>query len=259
MSNSLPSRDALLVFDKVSIAYPSRHPVPVLDNFSLQVSAGTFLTVVGPSGCGKSSLLHCTAGFLRPLSGAVLLGRKPILEPTLEIGFVSQRYSLFPWLTVEANIAFGLRTQKRPEDEVHHAVDHLLDVIGLTTQRHYYPEQLSGGMQQRVALARAMAPKPPVLLLDEPFSALDAENRQKMRDLLLLLWMQDGTTVLFVTHDIEEALMLGDKVLMLKPTGGLSATLDVPFQRPRARKLPYSDEFQGLADSISRNYGSAWQ
>jgi ABC-type nitrate/sulfonate/bicarbonate transport system ATPase subunit len=256
MNDILPARDPLLVFDQLTVSYRNGSSTPVLDKFSLKIEAGKFLSVVGPSGCGKSTLLHATGGFIKPSSGAIHLGGELIQGPSLRVGFVSQRYSLFPWLTVEDNIAFGLRSQGRPDDEMRAAVDRLLEVIGLTSQRRYYPEQLSGGMQQRVALARAMAPEPPVMLLDEPFSSLDAETRQRMRELLLRLWTEHQTTILFVTHDIEESLLLADRVLLLEGKSGPARTLEVPFPRPRAHSLPLIEPFQKLVETISQHYGA---
>jgi len=255
MGDIPPSSMPLLVYDQLTVSYPNARNTPVLKQFCLKIEAGTFLAVVGPSGCGKSTLLHTTAGFIRSDSGSIRLRGQLILQPSLQVGFVSQRYALFPWLTVEDNIAFGLRSQKQSEKVISETVNHLLDVIGLKAQHAYYPEQLSGGMQQRVALARAMAPKPSVLLLDEPFSALDSDNRQKMRDLLLRLWMEHGTTILFVTHDIEEGLLLADRVLMLEHKGGSACTLDIPFLRPRGQNLLHTEPFQLMIESISRHYG----
>jgi ABC-type nitrate/sulfonate/bicarbonate transport system ATPase subunit len=256
MSDAPSPRDPVLVFDRLTVSYRNGTKIPVLNEFSLELKTGEFLAVVGPSGCGKSTLLYATAGFIKPDNGSIRLKGRLILEPSLQIGFVSQRYALFPWLTVEDNIGFGLRSQEQNNLKTRQTVDHLLEVIGLRAQRAYYPEQLSGGMQQRVALARAMAPNPVVLLLDEPFSALDSHNRQKMRDLLLHLWTDRGTTVLFVTHDIEEALLLGDNVLMLEADAAQAHTLRVPFPRPRLHTLLRDEAFRSLLNSISRQYGA---
>lgn len=248
MSDS--ASEQFLVFENVTIAYQNGSTVPVLERFSFTLEAGVFLAVLGPSGCGKSSLLHATAGFLRPAAGSIRLKGKAITRPSVMTGFVSQHYALFPWLTVESNIAFGLRSESRPEAEIAESVDRLLDVVGLAARRHYYPDQLSGGMQQRVALARAMALNPPLLLLDEPFAALDAETRRRMQDLLLHLWAERATTIMFVTHDIQEALWVADRILLLT-AGGQIRTIDVPFPRPRQRGLESAADFQRLQASIS--------
>jgi ABC-type nitrate/sulfonate/bicarbonate transport system ATPase subunit len=256
MSDFPSPRDPILVFDRLTVSYRNGARVPVLNEFSLKLKTGEFLAVVGPSGCGKSTLLYAAAGFIKPDDGSILLKGQLVTEPSLQIGFVSQRYALFPWLTVEDNIAFGLRSQEQGSPRIRQTVDDLLAVIGLRAQRVYYPEQLSGGMQQRVALARAMAPNPAVLLLDEPFSALDSHNRHKMRDLLLRLWTDRGTTILFVTHDIEEAILLADTVLMLEPNAEQAHTIGVPFPRPRLHSILREDAFLDLLNSISRQYGA---
>ena len=226
----------LLELAAVTVVYPNGPTAPILEDFSLTVESGTFLAVVGKSGSGKSTLLHTIAQFLRPVSGSIRLKRAAITEPGIDIGFVGQRYALFPWLTVEDNVAFGLRSQRRPDAEIRRSVAHLLDVVGLSAYMRYYPEQLSGSMQQRAALARAMAPNPSLLLLDEPFSALDTETPRRMRELLLCLWRGRSTTIIFVNHDIEEALLLADKVLILTPGSGRAQTIEVPFPRPRSRE-----------------------
>ena len=244
----------LLVFDQVTLGYPGTRTLPVLNDFSLTVDAHTFVSVVGPSGCGKSTLLHATAGFIPPLSGSIRLLGQPIEAPGLDIGFVSQRYALFPWLTVEENVAFGLRSQQRPDSDIKEIVSGLLQTVGLDGRRSYYPEQLSGGMQQRVALARAMAPHPRLLLLDEPFSALDTQTRRRMHELLLQLWRQHSTTILFVTHDIQEALVLADRLVMLTTMQGEAKTLDVPFARPRTQETMASDVFRHLETIIASQF-----
>jgi NitT/TauT family transport system ATP-binding protein len=256
MSDTSPHNDPLLVFDELTVSYRNGRRAAVLQRFSLQVESGKFLAVVGPSGCGKSTLLHATAGFIKSDSGSIYLRGHVISEPSLQVGFVSQRYALFPWLTVAGNIAFGLRSQNLPDGAICQTVNHLLEVIGLAPQRDYYPEQLSGGMQQRVALARALAPEPPVLLLDEPFSSLDSETRHRMRELLLRLWAEHRTTILFVTHDIEEALLLADRLLMLEQDAGPARTMDVPFSRPRARPISQMEAFHDMVETISRHYGA---
>ncbi|MEI7867984.1 MAG: ATP-binding cassette domain-containing protein [Candidatus Methylumidiphilus sp.] len=256
MNSATPStKPPPLIFEDVTIAYSNDH-LPVIANFSLIVEAGSFWAIVGPSGCGKSSLLHATAGYIRPVSGSICIGRHPILEPSLQVGFVSQRYALFPWLTVEENIVFGLRSQNLSEQIVQNSLEHLLEVIDLRSKREYYPEELSGGMQQRVALARSMAPNPPVLLLDEPFSALDTINRINMRKLLLRLWSENQTTILFVTHDLEEALLLADKLLILNTSRESMISMDIPFPRPRHLEMTHSEAFHNLLKTTSAHFGA---
>jgi len=255
MNDSYPANKPLLVYDQLTVTYLSRGiRIAILESLSLKLETGEFLAIVGPSGCGKSTLLNVTAGFKMPESGTIRLKGKLISKPSLQIGFVSQSYVLFEWLTVEDNIAFGLQSQKHSKKEIRQIVDNLLEVIGLTAQRAYYPAQLSGGMQQRVALARSIASEPPVLLLDEPFSALDSETRIKMHELLLRLWTDHNTTILFVTHDIEEALILADRVLMLEKNGKPVSTRDIPFIRPRPRSIIHTEQFQIMAGEILSHY-----
>jgi len=257
MNSIYISNKPLLVYDQLTVSYLSKGiRTTVLDRFSMKLEAGKFLAIVGPSGCGKSTLLNATAGFIMPDSGSILVEEQLVSKPSLKIGFVSQSYVLFEWLTVEENIAFGLQSKKLLDEEIRNTVSSLLEVIGLTEQREYYPAQLSGGMQQRVALARAIAPEPPLLLLDEPFSALDSETRIKMRELLLRLWTEHRTTVLFVTHDIEEALILADRVLMLEKKSNAINTIDVPFTRPRPHAIIHTVEFQCMAEKILFHYES---
>jgi ABC-type nitrate/sulfonate/bicarbonate transport system ATPase subunit len=255
MNDLYPINEPLLVYNQLTVSYLSKGiRTTVLDSFFLKLESGKFLAVVGPSGCGKSTLLNATAGFIMPDSGSIHLKGQLVSKPSLQIGFVSQSYVLFEWLTVEENIAFGLQSKKLPDKEIRQTVSSLLEVIGLTEQRGYYPSQLSGGMQQRVALARAIAPEPPVLLLDEPFSALDSETRIRMRELLLRLWTEHGTTILFVTHDVEEALILADRVLMLEKNGSPVSTMDVPFPRPRPHSIIHTEQFQSMAEKILFHY-----
>lgn len=246
--------DPLLLLDDVTVGYKNRR-APVLDRLSLAVEPSGFLAVVGPSGCGKSTLLHAIGGFLRPVSGSIRLRGVPVTEPGPQIGFMGQQYALFPWLTVEGNVAFGLRSKRVSQRETEETVDHLLNTVGLREYRRYYPEQLSGGMQQRAALARAMALRPALLLLDEPFSALDTETRRNMRDLLLGLWAASSTAIIFVTHDVEEAVLLGSRVLVLNARNGQTRVIDVPFPRPRAHDLEHTTAFRQVVEMVTPESG----
>jgi NitT/TauT family transport system ATP-binding protein len=246
----------VLELERLTVQYSRRGSGAVLKGLSLAVEAGAFLSIVGPSGCGKSTLLHAIAGFLQGwghvhVDGTVRLRGKTIAQPGIELGYVGQRYTLFNWLTIEQNIAFGLRHRGLSETELRLRVERLLAEIGLTAHAHAWPEQLSGGMQQRAALARAMAPGPAVLLLDEPFSALDTETRRKMQALLLRLWGGRETVILFVTHDIDEALLLSDRVMVLSATGQALDMIEVPFSRPRATGIEHTMEFRALYDRIA--------
>ena len=250
MSDASQPICSILEIDSLTVRYKNSDSVPVLSNVSLKIVAGELLAIIGQSGCGKSTLLHTVAGFIKPDSGRVMLNGRPHTEPSIQIGFISQRCSLFPWLTVEDNIAFGLRSQRTPEDQIQNTVNSLLKIVQLDDRRHYYPDQLSGGMQQRVALARSVAPEPAVLLLDEPFSALDSEIRKRMQDLLLQLWDQHRTTMVFVTHDIDEATTIADRILVLSQFDAPRA-VKVPFSRPRSPSLFRTQPAYTFLDSIS--------
>ena len=210
----------------------------VLDRFSIEVGPGELIAIVGPSGSGKSTLLRLIAGLDRPDSGTILAGGEPVDGPSADRGLVFQDPSLFPWLTVRRNLEFGPAARgrlrrDRPE------VDAFLKLVGLEAFADQYPHQLSGGMAQRAALARALVNRPRILLLDEPFGALDPFTRLRMQEEVLRLWRARGTTIVMVTHDIDEAIALGDRiVLMTPPPGRVEAILEVPLDRPRDRIAP---------------------
>ncbi|MEV8530577.1 ABC transporter ATP-binding protein [Streptomyces sp. NPDC051211] len=199
----------------------SRRPaVPVLAGAELEFAAGSFTALLGPSGCGKSTVLGTVAGFVRPSAGRVTVGGVPVDGPGPDRGVVFQHYALFPWRTARGNVEFALKRLGLPRAERRRRALAALDEVGLADGAEKYPAQLSGGMQQRVALARALAAEPEVLLMDEPFGALDALTRTRMQALLRQLWQRAGTTVLFVTHDIDEALALAERVVVLGGSPG---------------------------------------
>ncbi|MCX5380109.1 ABC transporter ATP-binding protein [Streptomyces sp. NBC_00091] len=193
---------------------------PVLERTDLVFPAGSFTALLGPSGCGKSTVLNTVAGFVRPTSGRVTAGAGAVEGPGPDRGVVFQHYALFPWRTARGNVEFALKRLGLPRRERRERALEALAEVGLADGAHKYPAQLSGGMQQRVALARALAARPEVLLMDEPFGALDALTRTRMQDLLRRLWQRSGTTVLFVTHDIDEALALAGRVVVLGASPG---------------------------------------
>jgi NitT/TauT family transport system ATP-binding protein len=213
-----------------------------LQDVTLGVADGQFVSILGPSGCGKSTLLRILDGLASADRGEVLMDGKPIVQPTQERGFVFQSFNLFPWRTVRANIEFGLEVKRVPRPERRHVSDRLIELVGLAGFDRKYPHELSGGMQQRVGIARALAIDPAVLLMDEPFGALDAQTREDMQDELLRIWAAERKTVLFVTHSIEEAIYLSDRVVVMTPRPGrILHIVDVPFDRPRSethRTLP---------------------
>jgi len=224
---------AKIVVDRVRKSF-RRGGTVALDACSLEITENELVCVIGPSGCGKTTLLRIVNGLIRPDNGRVLLGNEEISGPRRDVAMVFQHFGLFPWKTVYDNIAYGLRVQRRPEAEIREAVPHYIDAIGLSGFEHTYPYQLSGGMQQRVGLARALAINPSVLLMDEPFGALDAQTRELMQEELLRLWRMQPKTLLFVTHSIDEAIILGSRVaLMSGRPGRIMEILDVDIPRPR--------------------------
>lgn len=211
-------------------------PVTALQDLSLTVNRGELVCLIGPSGCGKSSLLNLIAGFLKPTMGEVLVEGQPVTAPGPERAMVFQDPALFPWLSVAGNIEFVLRMQRHPRARREEARRRLVRLVGLEGFEHAHPHELSGGMRQRVAIARALALEPRVLLMDEPFGALDAQTRERLQEELLRLWQETGTTIVFVTHSVEEAAYLGDRVIVLseRPARVLEE-VPVDITRPRSR------------------------
>lgn len=225
--------------------------IQVLNNITIHVRSGEILSLLGPSGCGKSTLLHLASGFEKADEGQILFEGTPVTGPGVERGMIFQTPELFSWLTVRDNIAFGPKRARFPKGEIREKTEAYLDLIGMTDFQNYYPNQLSGGMQQRVALARALIMKPKLLLMDEPFSALDYQARLEMQGLMLKLWNEYRPSILFVTHDIEEALFLSDRVLVLsKRPGKIIRELPVPFPRPRTPGLIKEVSFHHMKSVI---------
>jgi sulfonate transport system ATP-binding protein len=214
-------------------------PLNVLDSVDLSVAPGEFLTIVGASGCGKSTLLRLIAGLDTGFQGEIILDGERVTRPSLDRGLVFQEPRLFPWLTVAQNIALGLLNAGLSKAARNRAVSEHIALVGLTGFQDAYPHQLSGGMAQRVAIARGLVNRPGVLLLDEPFGALDALTRARLQDELQRIWAAEGITMLLVTHDVEEAVYLGDRVVVMAPRPGrIAATFDVLQPRPRDRSSP---------------------
>ncbi|PYM21986.1 MAG: sulfonate ABC transporter ATP-binding protein [Candidatus Rokuibacteriota bacterium] len=219
-------------------------PTRALEPTSLAVADNDFIGVLGPSGCGKSTLLRIVAGLDVPTTGRVLLDGAPVTGPGADRGMVFQSYTLFPWLTVKDNICFGLREKGVPAAEQERVAAHYIARVGLEGFERHYPKMLSGGMQQRTALARALANEPKILLLDEPFGALDNQTRSLMQELLLGIWESERKTVLFVTHDIDEALFLANRVaVMTARPGRIKTDLAIDLPHPRHYTVKTSPEF----------------
>ncbi|MBI3574094.1 MAG: ABC transporter ATP-binding protein [Gammaproteobacteria bacterium] len=209
---------------------------------SLDVRPGEFVCLLGPSGCGKSTLLNCVAGFVKPTVGSVKLDGALVVKPGPDRGMVFQQHSLFPWKTVRDNVAFGPLMAKQGKSEAYSIARTLLGMVGLSAYENSYPGVLSGGMKQRVGITRALANYPNVLLMDEPFGALDAQTRAMMQENLLQIWGEFGITVIFVTHDIDEAVFLADRIIVMSASPGqLIADIKVDLPRPRAVEV-VSDE-----------------
>ena len=223
----------------------------VLDDIDLHVAAGSFTCIVGASGCGKSTLLNMIGGLQEPTQGSLTVGGVEVEGPGVDRGMVFQSYALYPWLTVRRNIEFGLRMAKVGREARRKVSDGLLAEMGLTDFADSYPRELSGGMRQRVAIARSLATDPPVMLMDEPFGALDALTRISAQRLLLDIWQRHRRTIVFVTHDINEALLLGDQVVVLSTSPGrVRRVFDVDFERPRSPAVATTPEFVALREEV---------
>jgi ABC-type nitrate/sulfonate/bicarbonate transport system ATPase subunit len=235
-----------LQLNNITMTFTTRRGdlVTAVDDLSLHVGDRELVSIVGPSGCGKSTVLRVVAGLIRPDSGSVLLDGQPITSPGADRGMVFQTYTLFPWLTVQGNVEYGLKLKRMPAAERERIARDYLEKVGLKGFERSYPKELSGGMMQRVAIARALANDPKVLLMDEPFGALDAQTRTIMQEMLVQLWQQTPKTILFITHDIDEALFLSDRVyVMTARPGRIKQTLTVELPRPRTFDMTTSPGF----------------
>jgi len=226
--------------------------VLAVSDVSLAVEDGEFLAIVGPSGCGKTTLLNIVAGLLPYEEGVVSIDGKQVKGPGVDRAVVFQHSSLLPWRTIAGNVRYGMEMQRRfDEATMHQRTDHFVKMVGLSGFERHYPNELSGGMQQRVNLARALAADPKVLLMDEPFAALDAQTREFMQAELLKIWSQDRKTVLFITHQINEAVYLADRVAVMSARPGrLKGVFKIPFGRPRTLSLKRDPQFLEIEDSI---------
>ena len=225
-----------------------------IDDLSVDIGAGEFFVIVGPSGCGKTTLLRILAGLDKPSQGSIIV-QAPKAPGRPENSMVFQGDSLFPWMTVWDNAAYGLRMRRAPASQVKNVVGHYLDRTGLTKFANSYPHQLSGGMRQRVSIARAFANDPEILLMDEPFSALDAQNKLLLQEELLRIWEEHKKTVVFITHSVDEAVILGDRIMiMTAQPGQVKSMVKVPFARPRnVMELQGNAEFGSLIHEIWMN------
>lgn len=222
-----------------------------VQQLSMTIRDGEFVCIVGPSGCGKTTLLHMVAGFEQATTGRIVLDGVEINKPGADRAVVFQQPTLFPWLTVYQNVAFGLRIGNLGQKDYDARVHEYLKIMGLQGFEHHAPYHLSGGMQQRVAIARALITQPKILLMDEPFGALDAQTRTDMQRFLLELWQDLRPTVLFITHDVEEAVLLGDRVIVMTARPGrIARDFAIPFSRPREWELALTPEFLALKKEV---------
>jgi NitT/TauT family transport system ATP-binding protein len=222
-----------------------------LDRLSLDVADGEFVTVVGPSGCGKSTALNIAAGLVEPSSGEVLVDGRSVRGPGPERGMIFQQYALFPWLTVRENVEFGLRIAKKDAKQRREIAQRFIDLVGLSQFADALPKTLSGGMKQRCAIARAYAVNPTILLMDEPFGALDALTRVQMQDQLLDTWSRERRTVMFITHDVDEAVYLANRVIVMAARPGrLYEVIPVDLPYPRTEEIRLSPEFAAIRNRV---------
>ena len=237
--------------DHLEKIYPGSPPVQALQNIHLDIAPGEFVALLGPSGCGKSTLLNIIASFEQPTSGQLTVGGKAIHAPGPDRGVVFQEAALFPWLTVWENIVFGPKAQGLPAAEYESRAEEMLLITGLKDFRNHLPIQLSGGMRQRVGIARVLTLGSKILLMDEPFGALDAQTRLTMQELLLSVWDRLKPTIIFVTHDIDEALFLADKIYVMSARPGrMETVLDTHLPRPRQIEMTTMPEFNEMKRRI---------
>jgi NitT/TauT family transport system ATP-binding protein len=242
----IQARDITLVFKS-----KDREPITALRGFNLEVGKGEFVSIVGPSGCGKSTFLNLLLGLIKPDSGEMTLAGSPISGPGQERAMVFQEFGLLPWRTVRANVELGLELKRIASPERAQRATELITLVGLKDFEHHYPHELSGGMKQRVGLARALATEPEVLLMDEPFAALDAQTRDLMQTELLQIWERTKKTVLFVTHSIEEAAYLSDRVIIMTARPGRAKeTLEIRLPRPRDYEMRLTPQFNDIKSRI---------
>jgi NitT/TauT family transport system ATP-binding protein len=247
MSHATVRQGKVTVTD-FSLSYDTLEgPVEAVCDASIRVDPGEFVSIIGPSGCGKSTLLNAVAGFLKPTHGTVAVDGEPVARPSADRGMVFQQYSLFPWKTVRENVEFGLKMKGMERSTREASARTLLGLAGLLAFENQYPDSLSGGMKQRVGIIRTLATSPKVLLLDEPFGSLDAQTRLIMQQILTNMWQRLKTSVLFVTHDIDEAIFLSDRVYcMTARPGAIKAEIAIPLERPRQQSMMMSSEFLAL-------------
>lgn len=244
-------KEKIIVDSLSKVFYGRIGETHALNNVSLTIAENEFVCVVGPSGCGKSTMLNVIAGLEKPTSGKVYMHDMEITAPGPERGVIFQQYALFPWLTVQKNVEYGLSIKKIPKDERKKIAQKYINMVGLSDFRNAYPKELSGGMRQRVAIARGYATNPEVLLMDEPFGALDAQTRSQLQEDLLHTWEAEKKTCLFITHDVEEAVLLAQRIVIMSARPGRIREIvkvDIPY--PRDQKTKLTKEFNDIKNYI---------
>jgi NitT/TauT family transport system ATP-binding protein len=245
LSGAIAAQDLTVVFPH------DNQNITAIEGLSFQIRAGEFACFLGTTGCGKSTILNVIAGFVRPTTGTVLLDEAPITQPGPERGIVFQQFALFPWRTVEGNIEFGPRMRGLPKRERKVLLDEYISLVGLSGFEKSYPSELSGGMQQRVGIARVLANDPSVLLMDEPFGSLDAQTRLMMQESLLDIWQRTKKTIVFVTHDVDEAIFLADRIYVLTARPArIKKEITVNLPRPRSFDIVTSTEYTNLKKNV---------
>lgn len=235
----------LIELRNISLQHNGKNDLPVLDQINLRLDANDFVCLLGPSGCGKSSLLNILAGYQKPTAGEVMINDKPHTRPSSDVGVVFQHHNLFPWMTIEKNVEFGLKMKSVPKSERKKLVSYYLHLVGLEDSAKMLPYQLSGGMKQRASIARTLAADPQAILMDEPFSALDALTRENMQIHLLDIWKKTKKCIIFITHDVEEAILLGKRVLVMNSKPG-RILVDLP--NPLSKYNQSVDEIKHLKE-----------
>ncbi|MFC6169790.1 ABC transporter ATP-binding protein [Loigolactobacillus jiayinensis] len=249
-----------LAIDHVSKTYQSeRGETTAIHDINLKITENEFVTVIGPSGCGKSTLLNIIAGLEPATDGKIICDGQPVQGTGSERGVVFQQYALFPWLTVRQNVAFGLKMRKDKSAAAQERVNHYIEIVGLSEFADRYPKELSGGMRQRVAIARAYAANPAVLLMDEPFGALDAQTRGQLQEELLQTWEKEQKTCFFITHDVDEAILLGQKIVIMNAhPGTVKEVVAVDLDYPRNQETRLSEAFLAIKKHVwAQVYSSA--
>ena len=259
LENTIKKDSTKIVLDNLTQVYyirtkenAKKQKFTAIKDFSLSIDKGEFISIVGPSGCGKSTLLDIISGLSKANSGNIFIDGNTITGPALDRGFVMQGYALFPWRTVRRNVEFGLELKKIPKKERANISQEYLELVGLKGFEERYPHELSGGMKQRVAIARSLAYDPEVLLMDEPFAAVDAQTRETLQDELLRIWEKTNKTIIFVTHSIEEAVLLADRVVVLtKNPGTIKKVVEINLPRPRTNaEMRVSTDYSWITNNV---------